>query len=504
MIFHDTLQENKTELLEYAVLNQTPEQLAETVRGLGHIDMTARALGLACRFRGVETVRTLTECGANFDIPQDEDIERLYHCYSGMKFDNYRSDFSLYLLKTFRQIKGACCCKGLKLAKRAETDNKKYLLFLPDNERLKVLRYLCENKDRLLFNPSEMLFYAIFARDTVIVEELKSLGIGLSEKRLKRLTEGGMASDSYWYEWCAMMGKLSDEDYIPVMKMIAAELGGKPLYCTGKVYDTVKKRFADKEIFDFFSNNFRTDKLNKTKIIRDLIDCNSVGMLPEIEKLGWLGNPKRRDELIEYAQKENKTECTAWLLDFKNRTADLVSEQKRAEKRMMTELNASPDSVLIMKKTWSFKKREDGTLIITGYKGNRTEIAVPEKIGKNVVSAIGEYAFSMNAPQLTDERALNRSRITKVIVPPTVRTIGEFAFGGTRWITGHYNVVSMLEEVILPGSLEIFADKESAENAPIIFDKCPKLTVKIPHSPYAEIFCRKNKVNYAFTEDKNS
>ena len=47
MDYKNIPQENKAEILEQAVLNETPEQLAQTYRELGYIEMTARALGLA-------------------------------------------------------------------------------------------------------------------------------------------------------------------------------------------------------------------------------------------------------------------------------------------------------------------------------------------------------------------------------------------------------------------------------------------------------------------------
>lgn len=61
---------------------------------------------------------------------------------------------------------------------------------------------------------------------------------------------------------------------------------------------------------------------------------------------------------------------------------------------MMRELNANPNSVAELKKVWGYEKREDGTMIITRYKGTNTEIDVPEKIGNSVVTAIGDWAFS--------------------------------------------------------------------------------------------------------------
>lgn len=132
--------------------------------------------------------------------------------------------------------------------------------------------------------------------------------------------------------------------------------------------------------------------------------------------------------MIAFASEGGYTEASAWLLDFKNRTADLAAEQEKAEKKMIRELNAAPDSVSELKKVWSYKKREDGTLIITSYKGNNTEISVPAKIGKEAVTEIGAYAFSPYAPRRTKEQAYNREKIQKITLPDSIRVIGERAF----------------------------------------------------------------------------
>lgn len=504
-------QENKAEILERAAINNTPAELAEIYKELGYIEMTARALGTACRFCGVETVKALVDCGATFDIPKGEIAERRYHYYSGMKWANYRTDFSLYLLNITKQIKGACCCKGLKLLKQAKRDDKTALKILPDGERAEVLKYLCENAEKLSFSPEEMLYYAIFARDDLIVSELKKRGVKLSEKRTNIMANGGPITDVYWYEWTSMMGKLSDEDYLPVMRNIAAELSGKPFHCTGKVYDVTKNRFADPEVLVFFRDNFKTEKLNKTDLIRSLIDYNAVDSLSVIEKLGWLDNPKRRDEMIDYAQSiPDRVECVAWLLDFKNRTADLAAEQAKAEKKMMAELNASPTSVTAMKKIWGYKKREDGSLIITSYKGTSTEVTVPEKIGKSTVTAIGKGAFAggsglcggMVTTYASYEQQCAHQRITKVCLPGSITDIEQGAFADMLALTeinipegvmrieacAFYQCVS-LARLVIPKTVR-FIGKYAFRN-------CNNLKVVVEKGSYAERYCRENGFEFA-------
>lgn len=534
MDYRNIPQESKAEILEQAVLNETPEQLAETYRELGYIEMTARALGIACRFCGVEKVKVLAECGATFEIPKDGTAENRYHCYSGMKYDNYRSNYSLYLLKIYKHIKGACCMKGLKLIKQAAMNNKKYLPFLSDSERLEVLRYLCENKDRLSFFPSEMLYHAIFARDTVIVDELKRFGTELSEVRVKKITEGGIVSDNYRYEWYAMMSKLSDEDYLPVMKRIAEELdgstaapkaahdvpqqmaaGGKHFHCTEKICEITVKRFSDPEVFDFFCDHFKLDRINKTKLIRGLIDDNAVGSLPTVERMGWLNMPKKRDEIIEYAQQKNRVECVAWLLDFKNRTADFAAEQAKAEKRMMAELNASPTSVTMLKKVWSWKKQEDRTLIITNYKGTATEVTVPEMIGKSTVTAIGKGAFAggsglcggMVTTYASYEQQCAHRMVTKIDLPGSITDIEQGAFADMTELTeinipegvmrigacAFYQCIS-LAGIVIPNTVRWIGK--------YAFRNCKNFKAVVGKGSYAEEYCKSNGIPYAYKENK--
>lgn len=501
------------EKLEESVIRDTPAELAKVCRELGKVDFTARALGLACRFRGIDTVKTLVECGATFDIPKDDNIEKQFHCYAGTKWDNYRSSYSLYLLNITKQIKGACCCKGLKLLKQVKKDDKTVLKLLPDGERAEVLRYLCENAEKLSFAPEEMLYYAIFAGDDFIVSELKRLGMGLSEKRKNFIANGGAFTEIYWYEWTAMTEKLPDEDYLPVMRKISAELSGKKFHCTGKIYDTTKKRFANSEILEFFAENFKTEKLNKTDIIRGLIDNNAASSLPAIERLGWLDNRKRRDEMIDYAQKRSNVECAAWLLDFKNRTADLAAERAKDEKKAERELNASPTSVAMMKKTWNFKKQEDGTLIITSYKGASTEVTVPAVIGKNAVAAIGAGAFAGSSglcggrvtTYSSFEQQKQRRTITKVALPEGLTGIGAGAFADMLSLTD-INIPESVREIgdaafyQCPALTSIVIPKTVERIGEFAFRKCDLLTATVERGSYAEKYCREKGTKFICKE----
>lgn len=435
-------QEERVAQLQWAVINGTVQEIVEVYDALGYVEMSAPALGLACRFRGLEVVKVLVEKGATFDFPSTEEIEIKYHCHIGEKHaqyrENYRTNYALYFLKCYRGgVKGARCLQGMKFFKNQKRDDGTLLPFLADSARSPVLDYLLLNQKKLAFQPEELLFYAIFARDDFLYEELKKRRICLAPKRIHAMTEGTLA-DGYWFEFGTLTGKLADRDFVSVMQRLSTELDGKPFRLTEKTFDSIQNRFHDFSIFEFFLEHFRREKMQPAKIMRCVIDRNLVEAMPLIEREGWLGTPRKREEMIAYAAEQERTELLAWLLDFKNRTADFAAEQEKADKKLMRKLNAAPDSVMALSQLWSYKKTADGTITITNYKGSATEVTVPEKIGKSIVTAIGKGTFTGEENQRRNNETMNRGatkeqirqhkKITKIVLPDTIQLIGAGAF----------------------------------------------------------------------------
>ncbi len=435
-------QEERAAQLQRAVINGTVQEIVEVYDALGYVEMSAPALGLACRFRGLEVVKVLVEKGATFDFPSTEEIEIKYHCHIGEKHaqyrENYRTNYALYFLKCYRGgVKGARCLQGMKFFKNQKRDDGTLLPFLADSARSPVLDYLLLNQKKLAFQPEELLFYAIFARDDFLYEELKKRRICLAPKRIHAMTEGTLA-DGYWFEFGTLTGRLADRDFVGVMQRLSTELDGKPFRLTEKTFDSIQNRFHDFSIFEFFLEHFRREKMQPAKIMRCVIDRNLVEAMPLIEREGWLGTPRKREELIAYAAEQERTELLAWLLDFKNRTADFAAEQEKADKKLMRKLNAAPDSVMALSQLWSYKKTADGTITITNYKGSATEVTVPEKIGKSIVTAIGKGTFTGEENQRRNNETMNRGatkeqirqhkKITKIVLPDTIQLIGAGAF----------------------------------------------------------------------------
>ncbi|MDE6731672.1 MAG: hypothetical protein K2J77_02190 [Oscillospiraceae bacterium] len=395
---------NNSALLEAAVLTGSPEEAAAICKTLAEGENSCRALALACRYRGLDYVKALVESGATFKYTRP-DVQggyfTLFYWLAPLEMtEALRRGF--FINRTDK-----CFDNSITLTDVRSGTVKAYQT-LPMERRVDIVRYLCENKERVLLDINELLFYSIISCSREITAVLKEFGAKFTEKRTTILTEGGRSFE--WQEYCYMLEYLSDEETFEVMRDISAEVGGKILHFTDAIYwanyNPHRKvfRLFKLEFFRFILDNFNEKKMNKTQLMKGAINENSVECLAMCAEKGWLKMPKKRDEMIEYASKEQKTECTAFLLDFKNKNFDLAAERVKAEKKLEQELNAAPDSASELKKIWSFKKREDGGLIITSYKGTRGEIIVPEKIGKSDVVEIGEYAFAANASRINIEK----------------------------------------------------------------------------------------------------
>lgn len=292
----------------------------------------------------------------------------------------------------------------------------------------------------------DKLFRAILYNNIEEASRLKANGEKLSEEALNTLLKGSDSGERY--EFCVISGRLSDDDFIRVMSELISEIGeDKKLCYNDKFYQYNEERLYDTKQLRFILDHFNQSRIPKGELMRALIDRDNAACLAVVtEEYGWLKQPKKRDEMIQYASENGKTECTAFLMDFKSRTANLTAERQKAEKKAQRELNAAPDSATAMKQIWNFKKQNDGTLIITKYKGSKTEITVPAKIGKDTVTAIDKYVFSPSAPGITTEQAIQRRDITKITLPDTLKYIGNGAF---------YNIDEIPKIIIPDGVIEI-------------------------------------------------
>ena len=275
-----------------------------------------------------------------------------------------------------------------------------------------------------------LLYLAIIYCDFKVTELLREKGVRIPQRALKTLTGKEDFLPYRFCDFCDNVDLMTAEDFANAAAELAKDLDENMAVSVNTRLQSIfqKGLLYEPEALDQIIAHFDTKILGQKRTMEEFVLLDRSELLAVCEKHGWLSKPKKRDELIKFAADHEKTECTAWLLDFKKRTANLAEEQEKAEKKLMRELNADPNSVTELKKIWGFEKRDNGGIVITRYKGKNTEIVVPDRIGKDIVRAIGEYAFSPRAVRLTAEQKKLRKSITKVTLPETVTEIDIGAF----------------------------------------------------------------------------
>lgn len=531
------------ELLESAVLTGSSRSVDEVYRSLGTVGFSARALGLACRFCGVEVVKILVEHGATFRY-DEEFLKNNYLELFNAHFPGHFPDFANFLVKSLVMVEDRSIWHFVKKVKDKKGQR---LALASDEERVKTARYLCLHIPETGFDPGSLLYYMIVTDDEKIVSVLKENSVTLSEEKKKLAEKGAMLP--------YLAQRQNEKDIIRILSALISEIGGKKPHITDIALREIDRRFTDPELYRFLIDNFDLSNTNKGRLIKGFILRNNVSCLEFAAELGWLKQPKRRDEMIDFSVENKKTECTAFLLDLKNRTADLAAEREKAEKKLERMLNAAPDSAAALSQFWSFKKRKDGTMIITGYKGSKTEITVPEKIGDIPVTAVGNYAFSPEARNIKDEHRENRKTITEAVLPDSVTEIGEFAFfkcksltriklpEGLSEITKGMLELTGLNEIVISGNIKKLGalaflscldlkkvvlcegveeigsgafyfclnletielprsvNKIALDENYNPFTKCPKLTVTLHKGSYAEQYFTQNEIPFKYKEE---
>ena len=561
----DSLKElkDKIMLLENAVLNGSAEEVSALFRELDAAEFSARALGLACRFRGVDMVRALAECGASFRCPKQESFRgfmKIHH--SAAPFDHEYTgrweDYSLMILEPCRTL----IVEGITSV--GYDDDFGYISKAEDggvlhvSERLKVLDYLCGCSD-IGFDKDNVFYFSILTDCSEFYGALKERGSALPENIRASLIKGG----NEWNIFSAILHLAPSEVFPRAVERLAAELSpGERMKYNDTFFEIHKNLFTDPKNLELVLEHFDCSKMKQTKTLKFLINNDAAGCLALLENAGWLKQNRRRDELIQYASEGGRTECAAWLLDFKNRTADLAAERERAERKMQRELNAAPGSITAMKQIWSYTKLDDGTLRITNYKGRQTEVVIPEMIGKHRVSDIGRAAFSGDkyiAVRADPKQVEFRKGITKITIPEgitviganafsniekiktmelpsTVREIGDFAFYGCEGLekivfTGETSLIGddalcdcdALQEVIFAeGVRKIKLGTDALENCErlkrvvlpstlrsitlddgefFVPDFCTDAWVIVPRGSFAEKYCKKHDIEYKYPEE---
>ena len=155
-----------------------------------------------------------------------------------------------------------------------------------------------------------------------------------------------------------------------------------------------------------------------SRFLPDILENDSVSALKMIVEMGKINTKNYEEQFLTPAQNANAIQCVAFILDWVN--THISATQKAQE--FKRQLNKDPYNVEDMKKIWKYKREDDG-IHITGYKGNESEISVPDRIGKTPITGIDETAFSQC------------DGLTSITIPDSVKSIGAKAFFGCSGLT---------------------------------------------------------------------
>ena len=139
--------------------------------------------------------------------------------------------------------------------------------------------------------------------------------------------------------------------------------------------------------------------------------------------------------LLAEAEAQQNTAAKAAILEYQNRAGgppdpfeEMEEAYKKAERVAAYIEKNGTLPVSELKKIWSYRKNPDGTITVTSYKGEESEVTVPDVIGKSPVTAI-EGTFGLYTAASEKYMAVRRA-VRRVTLPKGLKRIGAYSFSG--------------------------------------------------------------------------
>ena len=435
-------------ILEDAILDCNVQKVSRIIEEYKTFELPSRALGLACRTGQLDIVKLLVKNKFNFTYKKtDKTLNSKYALYYKPSSYKYHADFSLlmvvndvwdrylfgYMEKSFPPAD--LLIKWVNNTERNVSAIPHSMILGRSQDRAEVIQFLYSKKKISDVKCNSLLYYAILENDIEIIETLASLGAVV---------------DVAWLD-----PSKYDASYVPEYRRFIETIVQKPKDIQHNIFANLN-RFMKKSgcklnlrenlltaldcshnvnLTKIILENADTANINKTKYIKSIIEptVNSNAVI-EFLKADF-STPRVLDDLIELASVAQHTELKMAIVNYKN---EMVPEEQK--RKLEAEGLVIPSDTELLKKQFSTEKLSDGTLSITNYKGDGTDIIIPTKIGKATVSSIGEYAFSPQKDKRSFESAKKCGAICSVTIPNNINIIEGYAFSSCS------NLVS----VILP------------------------------------------------------
>ena len=152
----------KVLLLEEAVMNGTPADVEAVMKTYAPFELTARALGLAARYRGIDYVRVLAEHGASFRFETDSSMIGKYSVCQTTVSGAYRTEYYLMIVPDTLDLSNAWTYDYSPLCGAARNDIPLQTEenVLPLSERIEIAKFFAANP-ALGVSLDEMLMCAL-------------------------------------------------------------------------------------------------------------------------------------------------------------------------------------------------------------------------------------------------------------------------------------------------------------------------------------------------------
>ena len=194
------------------------------------------------------------------------------------------------------------------------------------------------------------------------------------------------------------------------------------------------------------------------------------------------------NEIDEYlVAAAEKTNITAFLLEYKQRHYSAQQIDKNAEVNAEKELGVRPRSLAEWRKVFAISVRGK-EITLERYKLNESTVEIPTTIeGKTVTEMQGtfeqqEYVKTIALPsqlQILGWNVCEGTSISEITIPETVEEIGMFAFADC----------SQLQKVVFCGAGEIEIDETA-------FERSEKIVIYAPAGSYAETYAKENNIPF--------
>ncbi len=328
----------KVTILEETVQKGTREDLEAVLKTYKPFEITARALGLAARYRGVEYVEVLSCQGASFCYKK-EGLQGKYMMMQKTAAGTYFTEYYLmavlkdrmkpeeYSYSPLAGIENIPVIPGLKP--------------LSVQDRIKTVLFLHKNPMQGV-SMGEMLFWALTDGELEMADALMDMGTDLNEKPSYYSREYGPGGDNlswldiitlgnvgvYWNNYVSQLSRLDSARLCPVLERPhrLADAKGKKLVISQEMMDEIT---WDESALAFILKHADLSKINKKKALEKAVSEGDFASLVRMADAGWLKTRKSREDLITFAGENKYMDSLAWLLDYKNRTVDIEEELAR-------------------------------------------------------------------------------------------------------------------------------------------------------------------------------